>query len=179
MSATSQVVDCKQTDGGKDSRWKGTFRWADDLRQANEDFFGNFNFRPNQREAINATMSKKDCFVLMPTGGGAARLSACSCVSTHPPILKVTGIIVSYHNLGYIIFSFHKWGSLVPVTRCPLKNEMNALLLMIAGKSLCYQLPALLFSGVTIVISPLVSLIQDQVSFTRCQGIPCYLKGTI
>lgn len=65
------MVDCKQTDGGEDSRWKGNFRWADDLRQANEDFFGNSNFRPNQREAINATMSKKDCFVLMPTGGGA------------------------------------------------------------------------------------------------------------
>lgn len=96
------------------NQWKDgpakKFPWSFQLAMHNRNVFGNPGFRQNQREAMNAALSKKDVFILMPTGG---------------------------------------------------------------GKSLCYQLPSLLSEGVTVVISPLVSLIQDQVEQLWSKKIPC------
>jgi ATP-dependent DNA helicase RecQ len=71
-------------------------------------YFGYEQFRPQQQEIIEHTLSRKDSLIIMPTGG---------------------------------------------------------------GKSLCYQLPALAMDGLTLVISPLIALMQDQVDALRANGI--------
>ncbi len=72
-------------------------------------YFGFSEFRPLQREIVEAVLANNDIFALMPTG---------------------------------------------------------------AGKSLCFQLPAAMLPGVTIVISPLIALMKDQVDALNATGIP-------
>lgn len=72
----------------------------------------------------------------------------------------------------------------------PLQKEIvehcvsgqDALVLMPTGggKSLCYQLPALKFDGLTVVISPLIALMKDQVDALRANGIAAaFLNSTL
>jgi len=82
---------------------------AHDLQRALKRHFGFSEFRPHQREIIQAVLQGRDVFAALPTGG---------------------------------------------------------------GKSLCYQLPAVVRGGLTLVVSPLISLMKDQVDGAREEGIP-------
>jgi len=52
------------------------------------------------------------------------------------------------------------------------RRDVLALMPTGGGKSLCFQLPALLQPGVTLVVSPLIALMQDQVRQLENNGIP-------
>ncbi len=48
------------------------------------------------------------------------------------------------------------------------------------GKSMCYQLPGLMLPGITLVISPLISLMRDQVLALKAAGVPAaYINSTL
>ncbi len=71
-------------------------------------------------------------------------------------------------RFGHARFRVHQLKVLGPLLA---GRSVLAVLPTGAGKSLCYQVPALLTGGLTLVISPLISLMQDQVGALRRRGI--------
>ena len=81
------------------------------------------------------------------------------------------------HYFGYKSFRENQ----IPVLKNILKgSDTLAILPTGGGKSICYQIPALCFKGITIVISPLISLMKDQVDSLLKKNISAaFLNSTL
>ncbi len=80
------------------------------------------------------------------------------------------------------VFGFETFWPLQDKVIAHILQRKDALVVLPTGggKSLCYQIPGLIFAGLTIVVSPLISLMKDQVDQLREYGVPAlFLNSTL
>jgi len=103
--------------------------------------------------------------------------STCSLGATTPATaIRDAALVEPTADLAAVLQRYFGFSSLRPlqeqiVADCLAGRDVLVLMPTGGGKSLCYQLPALVRPGLTVVISPLIALMKDQVDFLRGRGI--------
>lgn len=81
------------------------------------------------------------------------------------------------HHFGYDVF---RTGQAQIIEQALCGQSSLCVMPTGGGKSICYQISALMLDGLTIVVSPLISLMQDQVEALRAANIPAaYINSTL
>ena len=99
-----------------------------------------------------------------------------------PPVPALPPTLDSARTLLKQIFGYDSFRPLQAEVMGNVLDRRDTLAIMPtgSGKSLCYQIPALLFPGLTVVVSPLISLMQDQVEALRDADVAAaYLNSTL
>ena len=92
---------------------------------------------------------------------------------------------VTSEQLHHVLKDVFGYGSFRPLQESIIRDSLDgrdvfALLPTGGGKSLCYQLPALVRPGLTVVISPLIALMKDQVDALQANGVAAtFLNSTL
>ena len=100
----------------------------------------------------------------------------------HPPIPVYPIGHQSPQQVLKTVFGYDEFRPLQPEIIDNIRKRRDTLVIMPTGggKSLCYQLPALFFDGLTVVVSPLISLMQDQVTQLQQIGVAAvFINSTL
>jgi ATP-dependent DNA helicase RecQ len=93
------------------------------------------------------------------------------------------GILSAMSNPASILKETFGYDEFLPYQRETIENVLAgkdtlAIMPTGGGKSLCYQIPALMLDGLTLVVSPLIALMKDQVKQMRASGVPAVMLNS-